>query len=672
MAALTAAQRHTLQSVSTALLPVLPPREGDDPRLFALDAAALKVPAAMEETIAALGADQQAELGRLLGLLGTPVLPLLLTGRPRRFSALTQEEAERFLLAMANSRLPLLRTGFQALKRLATFLFYSLLDANGENPTWPAIGYTPSPRIPISPPARPPALRLTPVRAPANFDCDACVIGSGAGGAVVAAELAAAGRRVIVLEAGAGLQAPDFDQLELPGLQNLYLAGGLTASRDLGMAILAGGALGGGTTINWQTSLPLPDEVRAEWAERSGCRHFVEESFTESLDAVMARLHAGTAESAINPNNATLRDACDALGHRWTLLSRNARGCAPEQCGYCTFGCRLGGKQSAAVTWLADAQRDGAARIIARCRAERVEWRNGRVTGVDAVATVAETGAQYPMQIAVRITAPVVVVTAGSLHSPALLLRSGLDLPALGRHLYLHPATSVAGVYEQRIESWKGPPQSVLCEDYSRLSGLYGFRLEAVPAHPGLLALATPWHGAREHRQEMQKSAHKSSWVVLVRDRSGGRVRAGRDGRPIIEYRPDREAHAHLRQGVAAAARLHLAAGASELLALHSRPHQLRRGGGLSQAAIDAFCDRLAASPQDRNRSPIFSAHQLGTCRMGSDRRQAVCDENGEVFGVRGLYIGDASAFPASSGVNPMVTIMALAHHTAQRIKASL
>ncbi|HEY2740369.1 MAG TPA: GMC family oxidoreductase, partial [Thermoanaerobaculia bacterium] len=604
-------------------------------------------------------------------LLETPVLPLLLTGRARGFSALSQEEAERFLLALGNSRLPLLRTGFQALKRLATFLFYSLLDADGENPTWPGIGYTASSR----PPARPPALRLTAVRAPAAFECDACVIGSGAGGAVIAAELAAAGRRVIVLEAGAGLQASDFEQRELPGFQSLYLDAGLTASRDLGMAILAGGALGGGTTVNWQTSLPLPDEVRAEWAERSGCRHFVEESFTQSLAAVMARLHAGTAESVINPNNATLRDACEALGHRWTLLSRNAQGCDPEQCGYCVFGCRVGGKQSTAVTYLADAQSDtlggGAARIIARCRAERVCWRDGRVTGVEAVATEAETGAQYPMQIAVKITAPLVVVAAGSLHSPALLLRSGLDLPALGRHLYLHPATSVAGVYEQPIEPWKGPPQSVMCDDFSRLSGLYGFRLEAVPAHPGLLALATPWHGAREHRQEMQKSAHKGSWVVLVRDRSGGRVRAGRDGRPVIDYRPDREAHAHLRQGVAAAARLHLAAGATELLALHSRPHQLRRGAGLSPADIDTFCDRLATSPQDRNRAPIFSAHQLGTCRMGSDRRQAVCDENGQVFGVRGLYIGDGSAFPASSGVNPMITIMALAHHTAQRIKAS-
>lgn len=664
MAVLSAAERRTLQSVCTAFLPVLAPQEGDDPRLFALDATVLKVPAAMEETIAALGADKQAELRRLLRLLGTPVLPLLLTGRARRFTDLTQEEAERFLLVMSNSRLPLLRTGFQALKRLATFLFYSLLDAGGENPTWPAIGYTSSPRSPASPPA----LRLTPVAAPARFDCDVCVIGSGAGGAVVAAELAAAGRKVIVLEAGAGLQAPDFDQRELPGLQHLYLDSGLSASNDLGMAILAGGALGGGTTINWQTSLPLPDEVRAEWAERSGCRHFLQESFTESMAAVLERLHAGTAETWINPNNATLRDACEALGHRWTLLARNARGCDPEQCGYCTFGCRLGAKQSAAVTWLADAQRNGAAQIVVRCSAERILWQNGQVTGVEAIAIEEGTGTRHP----VRITSPTVVAAAGSIHSPALLLRSGLDLPALGHHLYLHPATSVAGTYEQLIESWKGPPQSVLCEDFSRLSGFYGFRLEAVPAHPGLLALATPWHGAREHREEMQKSAHKASWVVLVRDRTGGRVRAGRDGRPIVEYRPDPEAHAHLRQGMAAAARLHWAAGALELLALHSRPHQLKRGAGLSPAAIDAFCDRLATSPQDRNRSPIFSAHQMGTCRMGSDRRTAVCDENGQVFGVCGLFIGDGSAFPASSGVNPMVTIMALAHHTAQRIKASI
>ncbi|HET9213100.1 MAG TPA: GMC family oxidoreductase [Thermoanaerobaculia bacterium] len=661
MAGLTPVERRTLQSICTALLPALAPQEGDDPRLFALDADALRLPSTMEETIAALGAGQQAELRRLLGLLGTPVLPLLLTGRARRPADLPQEEAERFLLAMASSRVPLLRTGFQALKRLATFLFYALPDAGGWNPTWPAIGYTPSPR----PPASPPALRLTAVRAPATFDCDACVIGSGAGGAVVAAELARAGRKVLVIEAGAGLQAPDFDQLELRGLQSLYLDGGLTASRDLGMAILAGGALGGGTTVNWQTSLPLPDDIRAEWAERSGCRFFAGESFTRSLAAVTARLHAGTAESVVNPNNETLRAGCDALGHPWTLLPRNAQGCDPEQCGYCTFGCRLGAKQSAAVTWLADAQRDGAAEIAARCRAERVLWRHGQVTGVEAAALDEETGARHP----VRIAAPVVVAAAGSLHSPALLLRSGLDLPALGRHLYLHPATSVAGVYEQPIETWKGPPQSVLCESFSRLSGLYGFRLETVPAHPGLLALATPWHGAREHRREMQKSAHKSSWVVLVRDRTGGRVRVDRDGRPIVDYRPDREAHVHLRQGVAAAARLHWAAGALELLALHSRPHQLRRGAGLSAAAIDAFCDRLAASPQDRNRSPLFSAHQLGTCRMGSGRRDAVCDENGQVFGVRGLYIADASAFPASSGVNPMITIMALAHHTAQRIR---
>ncbi|MFY9820290.1 MAG: hypothetical protein WAM82_02850, partial [Thermoanaerobaculia bacterium] len=157
MAVLSKAERRTLQSICTAFLPALTPEEGDDPRLFALDAMTLKVVPAMEETIGALGADQQAELRRLLGLLGTPVLPLLLAGRARRFPDLAQGEAERFLLAMANSRLPLLRTGFQALKRLATFLFYSLLDADGENPTWPAIGYTSSPRRPASPPA----LRLT-------------------------------------------------------------------------------------------------------------------------------------------------------------------------------------------------------------------------------------------------------------------------------------------------------------------------------------------------------------------------------------------------------------------------------------------------------------------------------------------------------------------------------
>ena len=659
---LSSAERATLGYISDTLLPALVPEAGDDPRLFALDAASLGVPAVMEQAIGELDAAQQTQFRLLLRALEQPPVIGVLTGKLRRFAELDARDRERALLAMATSRIPLLRTGFQGLKRLATFLFYSLPDAGGTNPSWPALHYVPA----TNSPATPAVLKVTTITAPAKLEASVCVIGSGAGGSVVAAELAAAGNRVIVLEAGSGQQAPDFDQRELTGMQQLYLDQGMTATRDLGVAILAGASLGGGTTVNWQTSLRTPDAIRDEWAALSGCRHFVETSFTRSLDTVMDRLNVNEAESVINANNAALRDGCSALGYRWSTIFRNAHGCDPAQCGYCMFGCRHGGKQSAAVTYLQDAQHNGDTVIIAGCRARRILIENGRATGVTAMATDPATGRQHP----VLVRAPIVVLAAGALHSPALLLHSGLAHPALGRHLYLHPTSAVAGTYDEVIAPWQGPPQTILSDAFAWQSGTYGFRLETAPAHPGLMALATPWFGARRHRREMQHYAHKSAIIVLVRDRVGGRVQVGRSGRPLINYLPGREERAHLQQGIAEAVRVHLAAGASSVMTLHSREPGLQAGAGHSSAAIDALCRQIAQYAVDRNWSTLFSAHQMGTCRMGRDARTAVCNADGEVFGVRGLYIADGSAFPASSGVNPMITIMALAHHTAQRIKA--
>ena len=660
---LGASHRATLESVCEALLPALAPRAGDAPRLFELSAGALGVAGEVERAVSTLGADEQRDFRRLLRLLEQPAAMFFLAGKARPFTRLAPEERESTLLSMATSRLEVLRTGFQVLKRLSTFLFYSLCPG-AANPTWEAIGYAPS----TNPPAAPPALVVTEISAPAHLAADVCVIGSGAGGGVVAAELAAAGRQVIVLEAGEGRQAGDFDQRELTAMQTLFLDRGLASSRDLGMAILAGATLGGGTTINWQTSLPTPEAVRSEWAERSGCRHFLSDSFSASLTAVASRLGVGTLESQVNGNNAALRRGCAALGYRWALLPRNARGCDLSQCGFCTFGCRLGGKQATPNTFLQDAQRHGATQIIVSCSADRVLRRNGSVVGVAATAT-AKDGRRLP----VEVRAKTVVVAAGGIHSPAVLLRSGCDLPALGRHLYLHPASSVAGTYPDEVAPWSGPPQSIVCEEFAA-SGAdgYGFRLETAPAHPGLMAMATPWCGARDHRHEMQGIARKSAIIVLVRDRRGGRVRLGRAGRPVVEYRPGRAECALLQQGIAAAARVHIAAGADELLALNHRRLGLRGAQQRSASEIEGFLASARSSQVDRNWSTLFSAHQMGTCRMGTDPRRAVCDPDGKVFGWEGLYVADASAFPASCGVNPMLTVMAVAHHTAQHLKAEL
>jgi choline dehydrogenase-like flavoprotein len=451
-------------------------------------------------------------------------------------------------------------------------------------------------------------------------------------------------------------------------MQRLYLDRATTSSRYLSVAILAGACLGGGTAVNWQTSLRLPDPIRDEWAAVSGLPLFADETFSRALDAVSVRSHVGVDESVVNGNNSALRRGAQSLGWSWRLLPRNAKDCDPTQCGACVFGCRHGGKQATSITFLADAQQDGDVTIVPNCRVLRVMQDRGRATGVRAVARDADSsmGTEYNVEVRARI----VVVAAGGIESPALLLRSGLTHSALGRNLYLHPVSGVAGRYAEPVRPWEGPPQTIFCDEHASLDGAYGVRLEVAPVHPGLLALALPWFGARDHRQRMQQAAHVSTMIALTRDSEGGRVRVRREGRAAIDYRIGARELSHMNRGIAAMVRAHVAAGAEEVITLHSRPHVLAAKNA-SPRAVDEFCTQAAASAVDRNWSTLFSAHQMGTCRMGGDPRTSVCDERGAVRGIEGLFVADASLFPASSGVNPMITVMAMAKVVGEAIARS-
>jgi choline dehydrogenase-like flavoprotein len=378
-------------------------------------------------------------------------------------------------------------------------------------------------------------------------------------------------------------------------------------------------------------------------------------------------LSIGTSESEANPNNCALRDGCASLGYDWSVTPRNSRGCDLRQCGYCVYGCRHGGKQTAGATYLVDAQKSGNTRVIARCRGDRILVDNNRVAGVSGTVTHDDGSTS-----SVSIRSKLVVAACGSIHTAALLLRSGVRLPELGRNLHLHPTTAVGALFGHPIEAWMGAPQTVVCNEFAGLQNGYGFRIETAPAHPGLIALATPWVNARSHRRVMQSTQRKALLIVLVRDRSSGRVTIDRSGRPIVDYRPGLGEMTMLREGIARTARILSAAGATGVQTLHTRPLTIGDGsdGSVRYETIDELCAAIRRSRVCDNHVGLFSAHQMGTCRMGRDARTAVCDARGEVFGVRGLYIGDASAFPGSSGVNPMVTIMAMAHHTARGISA--
>lgn len=653
---LTERERAALTAACDAFHPSLAPEGTDDPTLFSASATSLGVPRAAEDAIDALApADRQALL-RLLRLLGGPLLGLTI-GKPRRLSAMKPADRERLLRSMSTSRIPPLRSGFQALRRLSSFMYYSTTDKTGHNAVWPRIGYTPSPRGTVGASS----VRSMRYDTDATVDCDVCVVGSGAGGGTVAGELSTRGYKIVLIESGSGDQAPNFSQGELDGTRRLYLDRGLTATRDLGVAILAGSCLGGGTTVNWQTCLRTPDYIRDEWDERSGCGLFTSDRFTRALDLAAIRLGASSDESQVNANNAAIRRGCESLGYDWSVTERNARGCDTEQCGYCIYGCRAGGKQSTVVTYLQTVPRKGRSTIVTDCRADRLIIERNRVEGV-----IAKTLDAAGSLVTTQIRAKVVVVCAGGIGTPALLERSGVSLPQLGRNFFVHPTTAVAGVYADPIEAWRGPPQSIMSAEFARVAGNFGFRLEAAPVHPGLLSIAAPWTSPRAHRRLMQRAAHVSAMIALTRDSSGGQVRARPDGSVRIDYKLGKADRALVMQGISAAARVHLAAGANEVHTLHTRGLTLAKSA--SPTEVDAFYRRIENEPVDRNWSSLFSAHQMGTCRMGTDGSTAVCDERGRVFGVSGLYVADASAFPASSGVNPMLTVVAIATCVAEGI----
>lgn len=666
---LNPAEMVLLAAICDALVPAVAPPAGDaDPHgLYARTASALDVAGQIATLLASEDPQTQAEFHQLLGVMRGPAFGLLLGKGPRGFLRFSPAARPAALAAMSISRVAKLRQGFQALKRLATFIFYAAPDAvTGTNPNWPALGFTPPPPPPPAGTA-PKRLRPLAVTADLALTADAVIVGSGAGGGVMAAELAAAGKDVVVLEQGGYYSEPDFTGREAEMMPLLYLRRGLLSTSDQGMVVLAGSALGGGTLVNWSTSLRTPDEVRAEWEREHGLDGLTSAEFTHGFEVTEARMGVTTADSEPNRNNAALERGCQALGYSTARIPRNASDCQ-QRCGACGYGCPYGRKQSTMLTFLQDAH-DHGARLVVRAHAERVLIEAGQAVGVAGWAIDEATGVRHRF----TVRAKAVIVAGGSVESPALLLRSGLSNPNIGRHLRLHPVAAIAAYYADPIESWAGSLQTVYCDHFAHLRGTYGLRFEVVPAHPGLIGLTTPWNNPTQHKQSMARAAFGASFIALTRDTGEGHITLNKQGDPILHYWPNATDQAHLLRGITELARVAIAGGAVAAGTLHTPQLELRaengRPGAVSESHFKAFTQQVNRQGVVANRLLLGTAHQMGTCRLGASARTAVADPRGQVYGVRGLFIGDASAFPSASGVNPMLTTMALAYRTAQAVK---
>ena len=665
---LTPAEQRTLDALCEALIPSVQPPDGahDPAGLYKRSARDLRVGALVAETLALESAEARAEFKSLLDLLANPLAMMALAGRPHGFAQLPPQAQEAALRKMSIHSLPKLRQGFQAIKRLATFIFYSAPDESGDNPNWPALDYSPS-SPPPSPESAPKRIQPLHVQGDLTLTADVVVVGSGAGGGVIAGELAAAGKDVMVVEKGGYYSESDFNGREAEMTQKLYLRRGTLATKDLGMIVLAGSCLGGGTIVNWSTSLRTPDDVLEEWERDFGFTGVTTAEYKAGFDAIERRIGVNTADSAPNANNAALARGCDALGHPWRPIPRNASACE-QRCGACGYGCPYGRKQSTMITYLQDAS-DRGARFVVNCQIERVLIEAGRAVGVEGWAPDDMTGERRK----VIVRAPVVVVAAGSVESPALLMRSNIHNSNIGQHLRLHPVAVTIGYYEEPIKPWTGSLQTVYSTNWMNLKGNYGYWLEVAPAHPGLAALTTPWEGGQEHKRQMSRFPYESVMIALARDTGEGHITLDKQGDPVLRYWPNETDRKHLALAMQEMARIAVAGGANGVATLHTPRLQLEsatgKAGGLTQAQLKEYTAEIERRGIAVNRTPLFSAHQMGTCRIGGSAGAAVADPSGEVYSVRGLYIGDASGCPTALGVNPMITTMALAYHVAQRIK---
>ncbi len=599
---------------------------------------------------------ERKQLAMLLSLWDTAALGALGGAGFKRFSSLPREQKEQVLLSWGDSKSPQRRAVFQALRKGALLFYYMLPGREGaRNPAWDTIGYD-GPLGPLEG-APPKQLQPTPIEHDEQLECDVVIVGSGAGGGAAAGVLAGAGLDVIVIESGDYYDDQDFDGSEFGAITRYYM-GAPTATHDQSVGLVAGSCLGGGTVVNYSTSFRTPDDVRSEWASH-GVPAFASEDYTASLDAVTERLGVNQEYNEPSTREQKLQQGCVELGWHVDAMPRNVRNCAQgKECGYCGLGCRVGAKQSVVKTWLADAHSAGT-RLIVKTKIERVLIEGGRARGVVGKNVDGH-------HITVRARA--VVVACGAIHTPALLKRSGLTNDNVGKHLRLHPATAVFGVYDEELKPWEGVMQALYSDQFRDLHGGYGLKFETAAEHPHLFIPFAPWRGSRKHFLLMEAMSSTVPMGVLVRDRDGGEVRVGRDGEPIVRYKLSPFDADHLRTGIEGAAQIHEAAGARRIFSSHSKWVAYEPGSGTRER----FMADADAVGYGAGQCILNSFHIMGSARMGGSPTNSACDPTGQTWDVRDLYVLDGSSFPTASGVNPQISIQAIAHMGARGLAARL
>jgi len=489
-----------------------------------------------------------------------------------------------------------------------------------------------------------------------TFHTDVVVVGTGAGGAVAGAELAEEGLDVLFVEEGAYHPTSSFNPYLTESIPRLYRD--VSATMIHGNPVIPyveGRALGGSTVINGGMTWRTPEKVLDQWEKVTGDSSLgpkgLESLFQEIEKSIQSNYHD---KSSFGESNRIMLEGAKKMGWKVETNRRNQNHCVGTNS--CGLGCPTGAKQSTLVSHIPRAMSAGA-RCLTEVRIEKLIVEKGRCAGVIGRAIDPVTRKANKK---VTIRARAVVIACGGIQTPHLLLK---QKPAkknrhLGQHFSCHPNAKVAAIYPHDVRAWKGVSQWTQIREFHE----EGIVMAENMITPGALAAFIPWHG-KKAMALLERYNNIILSGVLVEDSTTGSVRPGLFDLPVAKYDITPYDHERFKKGARLLAQMHFEMGAEGvILPFVDLPYI---------SSIDDLkkIEETQVSPKTLE---LFTVHLMGTARMGREKNESVVDVNGEFWDLPGCYISDASIFPTPIGVNPQVTIMALATRIGRRLAEKL
>lgn len=479
---------------------------------------------------------------------------------------------------------------------------------------------------------------------------EVAIIGSGAGGGVAASVLSEK-YEVGIFDKGSFLN-PETNN-ETFGYHNFYENYAMQQTRNYNVLLLAGKSIGGGTSINWTTSLKTPEKILKEWDDLTlQNNYFNSNEFNNSLNFVCDKLNVSTNHNHIPQKEIKLAEGLKKNKLGYKVIPTNVSNSHSLECGFCTFGCGYNSRNTSYSTWYGE-NSFKKENVFSETNIKRLVIEGNKATNIE----VEHSSKIYSIEV------DKVILAAGSLNTPSILLNSGYKNNHLGQHLKLHPVSGVAGKFDTEQKPWAGSMQGIYSDDSLFKKNNYGYLLEGLPMHPSLFFPFFP-NNNDPFDSFVKDYSYWSGSIVLTSDTSSGKIINKKD-QPLWSYDFNDFDHQHLIEGLVDLVKSYHLAGALEIMVATSPTMHWARSSGV---LIEDFIEDIVNIKNQKYRILLGSAHQMGTARMHPNPNEGVVDLNGKVHGLENVYITDSSVFPRCSGVNPMITIQAMSHFLASKI----